>query len=106
MLPVIPLFMIKTTQVERSNNGNLAFDASWRLPGRLRIYSEFLIDDIQSPTALFDDTVSGRAGDGSPNERRLSRKLDPGRLIASNRNSSRFKHGIPRKSCFESGTYA
>jgi len=55
-LPVIPLFITKASEKERLNNGNIAGDVAYRIPGLGRIYSEFLIDDIQSPTSLFDDS--------------------------------------------------
>lgn len=55
LLPITPLFILKGSGVERDNNGNIAFDAAWRIVGRGRVYSEFFIDDLQSPTSLFDD---------------------------------------------------
>lgn len=61
-IPVIPLFIAKAGEKERLNNGNIAFDFSWRLPGLGAVYSEFLIDDIQSPTALFDDQWGNKWG--------------------------------------------
>ncbi len=54
-LPILPLFIFKGTGYERLNNGNIAGDVNWRLANWGRIYGEFLIDDIQSPTSLFDD---------------------------------------------------
>jgi hypothetical protein len=54
-LPILPLFIFKGTGYERLNNGNIAGDANWRFAPWGRIYGEFLIDDIQSPTSLFDD---------------------------------------------------
>lgn len=54
-LPILPLFIFKGTGYERLNNGNIAGDANWRFAPWGRIYGEFLIDDIQSPSSLFDD---------------------------------------------------
>ena len=54
-IPIIPLYVAKAGEKERLNNGNIAGDFSWRLPGWGAVYSEFLIDDMQSPTALFND---------------------------------------------------
>jgi hypothetical protein len=54
-VPVVPLFISKGARAERDNNGNIAADVSYRLGRFLRMYSEFLIDDLQSPTSLFDD---------------------------------------------------
>ena len=53
--PFVPLFITKGFEHERYNNGNLSGDLSYRLPGVGSVYSEFLIDDIYSPTALFND---------------------------------------------------
>ncbi|MFC1585460.1 hypothetical protein ACFL5V_07945 [Fibrobacterota bacterium] len=55
LIPVSPLYMQKGLNRERDNNGNLAMDVNYRIPGMGHIYSEFLIDDIQSPTSLFND---------------------------------------------------
>jgi hypothetical protein len=54
-IPVVPLFIAKSTKLESSNNGNIALDVAYRFPGLGRLYSEFLIDDLQSPGSLFDD---------------------------------------------------
>lgn len=53
-LPVIPLFIAKAEEKEALNNGNLAVDVAWRFRRRLRIYSEFFLDDMQSPASLFN----------------------------------------------------
>lgn len=53
--PILPLFMAKGFEQERSNNGGIAGDLSYRIPGKGHLYAEFLIDDILSPTSLFDD---------------------------------------------------
>lgn len=54
-IPVIPLFILKGTGVERANNGNISTDFAYRFPGLATVYSEFLIDDLQSPTSIFND---------------------------------------------------
>lgn len=59
-VPVVPLFIAKASEKERLNNGNLAGDVSYAIPGAGSIYSEFMIDDLQSPTSLFSDTWSNK----------------------------------------------
>jgi hypothetical protein len=54
-VPIIPLFILKGDTWERLNNGNISADFSWRIRKVAALYSEFLIDDIQAPTALFSD---------------------------------------------------
>lgn len=54
-VPVIPLFILKGTGFERRNNGNISMDIAYRVGGFANVYSEFFIDDIQSPATLFDD---------------------------------------------------
>jgi len=51
--PIFPLFIAKSLLPEANNNGNLAFDATWRSPWNGLIYGEFLLDDLESPTSLF-----------------------------------------------------
>jgi hypothetical protein len=58
--PFVPLFIAKASEKERLNNGNIAADVCYRFAGLGRIYAEFLIDDIQSPTALFNDDWSNK----------------------------------------------
>jgi hypothetical protein len=53
--PIVPLFIAKGFEHELSNSGRIAGDLSYRLPGMGMVYSEFLIDDILSPTSLFND---------------------------------------------------
>lgn len=60
MVPVVPLFMLKGQLIEDNNNGNLAFDLQWRAVNGLRLYSEFLIDDVSEPTSLFNDYWKNR----------------------------------------------
>ncbi len=54
-LPILPLFIFKGGAYESLNNGNIAADVNWRFAPWGRVYGEFLIDDIQSPSSLFDD---------------------------------------------------
>lgn len=56
--PVIPLFIFKGDTWERVNNGNISADLCWRILPSFRIYTEFLIDDIQSPSSLFSNRWS------------------------------------------------
>lgn len=51
-VPVFPLFIAKGFMHENSNNGNIAFDLSWRRPGLGLFYGEFLLDDLESPSSL------------------------------------------------------
>jgi hypothetical protein len=59
-IPVVPLFIAKASEKERLNNGNIAADIAYRIRRMGRVYAEFLIDDIQSPSALFDDSWSNK----------------------------------------------
>jgi hypothetical protein len=52
LAPIVPLFIAKGFMYEESNNGNLSFDAAYRLPGRGMVYGEFLLDDLESPGSL------------------------------------------------------
>lgn len=54
-IPAIPLFIAKGTAGERNNNGNISIDATYRFRGFAHLYTEFFVDDLQSPTSLFDD---------------------------------------------------
>lgn len=58
--PVVPLFMHKGLSKEHNNNGNISFDASWRIAQTARVYTEFLVDDLQAPSALFNDYWGNR----------------------------------------------
>jgi len=51
-VPTAPLFMEKGNYSESSNNGALAFDFNYRLFNAVRIYSEFFLDDMESPVSL------------------------------------------------------
>jgi hypothetical protein len=52
-VPIFPLFVAKTFMYEHANNGNLSVDATYRRPGLGAVYSEFLLDDLESPTSMF-----------------------------------------------------
>ncbi len=54
-VPVVPLFMEKGNFSEDNNNGALAFDANYRLFNLARIYTEFYIDDFESPISLINN---------------------------------------------------
>lgn len=51
-VPIVPLFMEKGNFSEDNNNGALAFDADYRLLSTARIYTEFYLDDMDSPISL------------------------------------------------------
>lgn len=61
-IPVVPLFIAKYSEKERTNNGNIAADVSLRFAGIAHLYSEFLIDDLQSPGTLFGDHWGNKWG--------------------------------------------
>lgn len=56
--PVVPLFIEKGNYTERVNNGALAFDLDYRLFNSVRLYGEFLIDDMESPYAIYENRYS------------------------------------------------
>lgn len=51
-VPTAPLFMEKGNYSEDSNNGALAMDFNYRLFNSARIYTEFFLDDMESPISL------------------------------------------------------
>ena len=51
-VPTAPLFMEKGNYSEDSNNGSLSFDFNYRLFNALRVYTEFFLDDMESPVSL------------------------------------------------------
>jgi hypothetical protein len=59
---VVPLFIFKGDAYERLNNGNIAADATWRFAHWGRVYGEILVDDVQSPTSIFDDQLGNKWG--------------------------------------------
>lgn len=60
-IPTAPLFMEKGNYSENSNNGVLAFDFNYRLFNKVRLYTEFFLDDMESPISLFrNDNVEAK----------------------------------------------
>jgi hypothetical protein len=60
-VPIVPLFVEKGNYTEDANNGTLSIDFSQRLPFGFRIYSEFLLDDMESPTSLIrNDNIEAK----------------------------------------------
>jgi len=51
-VPTVPLFMEKGNYSENSNNGALAMDFNYRLFNSVRLYTEFFLDDMESPISL------------------------------------------------------
>ena len=54
-VPIIPLFMEKGNYTERTNNGAISFDVNYRLLNIARFYTEFFLDDLQSPVELIEN---------------------------------------------------
>lgn len=54
-VPCVPLFMEKGNYSEDSNNGALAFDFNYRLFNFMRLYTEFFLDDMESPISLIEN---------------------------------------------------
>jgi len=60
-VPIVPLFIEKGNYTEDNNNGTLSVDFSQRLPFGFRVYSEFLLDDMESPTSLIrNDNIEAK----------------------------------------------
>ncbi len=60
-VPIVPLFIEKGNYTENNNNGTLSLDFSQRLPFGFRVYSEFLLDDMESPTSLIrNDNIEAK----------------------------------------------
>lgn len=59
VIPFVPLFVEKGEGLESSNNGALSFDLAARRWGSLA-WVEFMLDDLQEPTSLFDDYWGNR----------------------------------------------
>jgi hypothetical protein len=60
-VPIVPLFIEKGNYTEDNNNGTLSIDFSQRLPFGFRVYSEFLLDDMESPTSLIrNDNIEAK----------------------------------------------
>ncbi len=60
LMPVVPLFMDKGLGVEANNNGNIAFDLSYKPMQQFMLFGEFLVDDLQEPSTLFNDFWGNR----------------------------------------------
>ncbi|NLB62690.1 MAG: capsule assembly Wzi family protein [Fibrobacter sp.] len=56
-VPIVPLFMHKGQMSEDYNNGLLGLDLAFRLPGWGRIYGEFMLDDMESPISLWENST-------------------------------------------------
>lgn len=60
-IPTAPLFMEKGNYSEDSNNGSLAFDLNYRLFNAVRVYTEFFLDDMESPISLIkNDNIEAK----------------------------------------------
>ena len=60
-VPTVPLFMEKGNYSESSNNGSLAMDFNYRLFNKVRIYTEFFLDDMESPISLIkNDNIEAK----------------------------------------------
>jgi len=60
-VPIVPLFAEKGNFSEDNNNGAIAFDFSYRFPFGLRLYSEFFLDDMESPASLIrNDNIEAK----------------------------------------------
>lgn len=60
LIPMVPLFMLKTDGIEDDNNGLMAFDAQWISSWNQAFYGEFLIDDLSDPASLFNSFWKNR----------------------------------------------
>ena len=61
-VPLVPLYIAKAAEKEILNNGNIAGDISYKFTGWGTLYSEFLIDDLQSPGSIFNDHWGNKWG--------------------------------------------
>ena len=60
-VPTAPLFMEKGNYSESSNNGSLSFDFNYRLFNSVRLYTEFFLDDMDSPISLIrNDNIEAK----------------------------------------------
>ncbi len=50
--PIVPLFIEKGNYTESTNNGAISFDVNYRILNMVRLYTEFFLDDLQSPIEL------------------------------------------------------
>lgn len=60
-VPTAPLFMEKGNYAESSNNGSISFDFNYRLFNSVRFYTEFFLDDMDSPISLIrNDNIEAK----------------------------------------------
>jgi hypothetical protein len=60
-VPIVPLFMEKGNYSENSNNGSLSFDVAYHFLNLGRVYSEFFLDDMESPISLIrNDNIEAK----------------------------------------------
>ena len=60
-VPTAPLFMEKGNYSESSNNGSISFDFNYRLFNMVRFYTEFFLDDMESPISLIkNDNIEAK----------------------------------------------
>jgi hypothetical protein len=60
-IPTAPLFMEKGNYSENSNNGSISFDFNYRLFNAVRLYTEFFLDDMESPISLIrNDNIEAK----------------------------------------------
>jgi len=60
-VPTAPLFMEKGNFSEPSNNGSISFDFNYRLFNAVRLYTEFFLDDMESPISLIrNDNIEAK----------------------------------------------
>ena len=60
-IPTAPLFMEKGNYSESSNNGSLSFDFNYRIMNMARVYTEFFLDDMESPISLIkNDNIEAK----------------------------------------------
>jgi len=60
-VPTAPLFMEKGNYSEPSNNGSISFDINYRLFNKVRLYTEFFLDDMESPISLIrNDNIEAK----------------------------------------------
>lgn len=60
-VPTAPLFMEKGNYSENANNGSLSLDFNYRLFNSVRVYTEFFLDDMESPVSLIkNDNIEAK----------------------------------------------
>jgi hypothetical protein len=60
-VPTAPLFMEKGNYSEPSNNGSISFDINYRILNKVRLYTEFFLDDMESPISLIrNDNIEAK----------------------------------------------